>query len=209
MSRVKVFLEILTIDIARDACRDDHKDGTYPKHPYQEGCYEGNPDVVSVNLRALCHTEDGYRNECHYCRSDASEKVFHPNILAELLEDESYRQDAKEGGQAGSQGADERPFVAQSLVTNEDTDVDGKDAWTRLCHRNQVKQFIMAHPMLLVYHFLLDKRYHSITATDGEKAYLEECLEEFEHYPNFVSTHFLAFTNASIQGVTSSWRPAG
>ena len=108
-------------------------------------------------------------------------EVLDIDILPKLLEDKGYQQDTKERRQTGAESTYESSLGAQSLVADEDADVHGKNAWTRLRDGNQVEQFIMTYPMLLVHNLLLDERYHSVAATDGEKAYLEECLKQFPH----------------------------
>lgn len=186
---LEVFFEVLSIDISRDSCRENYEDRTDAKNPDEEGCDQRNPDVVTVYLSTLCHPEDRNRDERHDCRTDASEEVLHPNVFPELLEHECDGQDAQEGGQASADSTGNSAFVAESLIADEDADVHGKDARTGLSDGNQVEQFFVPNPMLLVNHLLFDERNHCISAPDSKEAYLKESLEKLKHVSLSIPLH--------------------
>ena len=84
---LEVLFQVFPIDIARDTGGKDDEDGADAEHPDEEGGDDRNPDIVTVYLCALCHPEDGNRDERYDGRTNAPEEVLHPGVLAELLED--------------------------------------------------------------------------------------------------------------------------
>ena len=93
------------------------------------------------------------------------------------MEEQGEGQDAEEGGEDGShsqcQGTGELP----QLVADENRKVYGEHAGYGLRYGQQVDEFFLREPFLLVDDFLFDEGDHGVASSDGEEAYLEKGAE--------------------------------
>ena len=72
--------------------------------------------------------------------------------------------------QAGTEGT---PHLLE-FIANEDTGVDGEDAWTALSDGDEVEKLLFVNPTMLIDDFRFYHRYHGISTTQGECTNLEE-----------------------------------
>ena len=92
--------------------------------------------------------------------------------------DEQNDDERGEGSaQRGAQGS--LPFV--QLIADEGADVDGEHAGTALGNGDEVEQFFLLHPMMLVDHLFFYHGYHGVATAKGDYANLKEGLEGLEH----------------------------
>ncbi len=146
---------------------------------YEQGSGNGNPAIAKMYLRALGKVERGHGYKRHYRGTNAIEHGRYPTHLHELVEDHGYEQDDDERRQHRAEGCVERAFLAFYLITYKRGDIGGKHARAALRDRQQVQELFFLYPTVFLHHFRLDNGNHGVSATKGERAYLEKGREQF------------------------------
>lgn len=83
-------------------------------------------------------------------------------------------QNDEKRGQRGTETRADSSFEFPQFVAYEDADIDGEDPRTALCNGDKVDKLLFVEPLVAVYHFAFNNRYHSVSAAKGECANLEK-----------------------------------
>ena len=93
-------------------------------------------------MRFLCQHESRYRYECNYGWSHPTEYGCYPWNIHELMEEECYGKDNKEGGKHCAKACTDGARGLSEFKTYEKADVYGKDTRATLCDGDDISKLL-------------------------------------------------------------------
>lgn len=107
-------------------------------------------------MRFLCQHESWYRYECNYGWSHPTEYGCYPWNIHELMEEECYGKDNKEGGKHCAKACTDGARGLSEFKTYEKADVYGKDTRATLCDGDDISKLFLWNPLPFLNDFFLN-----------------------------------------------------